>query len=431
MKRIRRTMIAATAGLLAMGGMIVIGEPASAAHVSCGAVITQDTTLDSDLLNCPSDGLLVQGSNITIDLAGHTLSGRSSTNTTPMEQAGIRLMNVTGVVVKNGTITNFDAGVVIGRGSGNSIQNLVLRRNINHSTLTGTINPCNLGDGIVAFDSDNNRIRNNRAVHNGPFSGISLVGDSDGNVVLDNTTRLQDIENAHPNFVTEARPFGNGPCGPFVPGVGNVGAVRQGVGVRVEGPGANNNRVESNQVNNNDAFGILIHGYVCNPLPGTPQQAGENNGNNVVIRNNVVANGFSAQLGGGPTIGDGIGIPAQGPDAVVCTSHTNSVLLNTVTANARHGIHLAHRGTHDNNISRNIVRDNGVDGIRVEGPRPDSSCGNPLTTPCPGAINNRLVDNVGSGNGEHDAHDGNEACDNNRWRNNAFETVFQGCERNS
>ncbi len=430
MKRIRRTMVVATAGLLAMAGMIVIGEPAAAAHISCGAVITQNTTLDSDLLNCPSDGLRVQRSNITIDLAGHTISGRSSTNTTPNEQAGIRLMNVTGVVVKNGTVTNFDAGVVIGSGSGNTVSNLVLRRNINHSTLTGTVNPCNLGDGLVAFDSDNNRIRFNRAVENGPFSGISLVGDSDGNVVSDNTTRLQNIDNAHPNFVTAERPAGNGPCGPFTPGIGNVGAIRQGVGIRVEGPGADNNRVENNQVNNNDAFGVLIHGFVCNPIPGTPQQAGVNNGNNVVIRNNVVANGFFGNLGGGPTTGDGIAVPAQGPDAVVCPSHTNSIQLNTVTNNGRHGIFLAHRGTHDNNVRGNIVRNNAVDGIRLDGPR-DVACGNPLVTPCPGAINNRLVDNVGSGNGEHDGHDGNPNCDNNVWRNNAFGTVFQGCEDNS
>ena len=436
MNQIRRTMTALAAGALALTATVVLGEPAGATHVSCGQVVTQSITLDSDLTNCQGDGLRVQGSNIVIDLAGHTISGRSSTNTTTQEQAGIRLMNVTGVTVRNGTITNFDAGVVIGRGSGNTITGLQVHNNINHSTLTGVTTPCDLGDGIVAFDSDNNTIRSNVAQQNGPFSGISLVGDSDGNLVQNNIAQLQNVDNSHPNFVTEERPFGNGPCGPFVPGVGNVGAVRQGVGIRIEGPGADNNRVEGNHASQNDAFGILLHGYVCHPLPNTPQQAGQNNGNNVISRNNVVSNGFNAQLGGGPTLGDGIAIPAQGPDAVVCVAHTNSVLQNTVTSNARHGIALGGRGTHDNNISGNVVRSNGAatpsgDGINVAGPGgPQSRCGEVLTTPCPGAVNNRLIGNVGQSNAEHDGHDGNPGCDNNLWRNNSFRTVFRGCERN-
>jgi len=433
MKRIRRTVAALATGMVTLAGMVALGEPAGAVHVSCGAVITQSTTLDSNLVNCPGDGLRVQGSNIVLDLGGRTISGIATTNTTTQEQAGVRLMNVTGVTVRNGTITNFDGGVVVGRGSGNTLTNLQVLSNINHSTLTGIVTPCDIGDGIVTLDSDNNVIRNNVAEHNGPYGGITLVGDSDGNLVQSNVASLHDVDNSHPNFVTEGRPNGNGPCGPFVTGIGTVGAIRQGVGIRVEGPGADNNRVEGNQVSQNDAFGILLHGYVCNPGPGQPDQV--NNGNNVVVRNNVTSNGFRAQLGGAPTNGDGIAIPAQGPDAIVCTSHTNSVLQNVVTGNARHGIALGNRGTHSNNISGNVVRNNGAavpgDGIRVGGPgNATSRCGEPLTTPCPGAINNTLTGNVGSGNSEHDGHDANPACDNNLWRSNSFGTVFQGCERN-
>ena len=49
--------------------------PASASHVNCGDVITQDTTLDSDLLNCPGDGLVIGADGVTVDLAGHTIDG--------------------------------------------------------------------------------------------------------------------------------------------------------------------------------------------------------------------------------------------------------------------------------------------------------------------------------------------------------------------
>jgi hypothetical protein len=37
-------------------------------HVRCGDVITQDTTLDSDLIDCPGDGIVIGASDITLDL---------------------------------------------------------------------------------------------------------------------------------------------------------------------------------------------------------------------------------------------------------------------------------------------------------------------------------------------------------------------------
>jgi dipeptidyl aminopeptidase/acylaminoacyl peptidase len=48
---------------------------AVANHVQCGDVITQDTTLDSDLIDCPGDGLVIGADNITLDLNGHTIDG--------------------------------------------------------------------------------------------------------------------------------------------------------------------------------------------------------------------------------------------------------------------------------------------------------------------------------------------------------------------
>jgi parallel beta-helix repeat protein len=48
---------------------------APAAHVGCGAVVTQDTTLDSDLVDCPANGVHIAGSGVTLDLAGHTIDG--------------------------------------------------------------------------------------------------------------------------------------------------------------------------------------------------------------------------------------------------------------------------------------------------------------------------------------------------------------------
>ena len=45
---------------LAVAGLVAFGDSqASASHVSCGDTITADTTLDSDLLNCPNNGIVI------------------------------------------------------------------------------------------------------------------------------------------------------------------------------------------------------------------------------------------------------------------------------------------------------------------------------------------------------------------------------------
>src|SRR4051812_39431258 len=48
--------VAATAVVLAL-----TASQSFAQHVQCGDVITQDTTLDSDLIGCPADGIVIEG----------------------------------------------------------------------------------------------------------------------------------------------------------------------------------------------------------------------------------------------------------------------------------------------------------------------------------------------------------------------------------
>jgi hypothetical protein len=48
--------VAVIPGLAVVGLMALSGEPARASHVSCGAEITADTTLVSDLVDCPNTG---------------------------------------------------------------------------------------------------------------------------------------------------------------------------------------------------------------------------------------------------------------------------------------------------------------------------------------------------------------------------------------
>ena len=63
---------ATTAAVLTIAAALLLVPPASATHVGCGDVVTQDTTLDSDLL-CEGDGLIVAASDVTLDLGGHVI----------------------------------------------------------------------------------------------------------------------------------------------------------------------------------------------------------------------------------------------------------------------------------------------------------------------------------------------------------------------
>ncbi len=88
----------------------------------------------------------------------------------------------TGVTIRNGTVTLFDAGVVIVGGSRNTVNRILAEDNI------GTAST-DFGDGITLFDSSGNTIIGNVARHNGPYDGIGLVDNSDNNLVERNAVQ--------------------------------------------------------------------------------------------------------------------------------------------------------------------------------------------------------------------------------------------------
>lgn len=421
MGRFKRGICALAAAGLSLAGLGGVADAAPEAR--CGQRIIKDTVLTTDVGPCANDGLVIAADGITLDLNGHTVSGRVA----KVEQSGILFKGVSGSTVKNGTVTGFDAGVNIEGGSGNTVRGVTARDNVNHSVVSGNDWPCELGDGITVAESRNNRILNNTVTGNGPYSGISIVFNSDANTVAGNNVYENDIPNVQPDGTTA-------PCGaPFA-------RPNQDIGIRIEGPGADANVVgnarfnegtradpnfvdyDGNTVADNQLYGITIHGYVCNPREGDPP--GANNTQNIIRSNTVTGNGFA-----GPNeFGDGIAILSQGPVGTVCVSHTNSILSNTSDGNAQDGIFLGGRASSNNTVNSNAVNGNGRHGINVTGP----------TATALGSINNTLVGNSGSGNGtnavipgaKYDGFDGNPSCDNNGWHGNTFTTVNQPCVLN-
>lgn len=162
------------AGLAVLATTPTISAASADANPVCGQTITSNTTLTADLGPCANSGLIIGASNITLDLGGHRIFGTPQL----LDGAGVYMPGRTGVTVKNGTVTDFDAGVVIDGGSANTVTGITASRNIG-----GTVGNTRsrFGDGIAVESSSNNRIIGNQTINNGPFSGIGLYSlvDSD------------------------------------------------------------------------------------------------------------------------------------------------------------------------------------------------------------------------------------------------------------
>ncbi|MGH9153713.1 MAG: right-handed parallel beta-helix repeat-containing protein [Acidimicrobiales bacterium] len=310
MRAVRRRMSVVCAVVFSTVGPVTTATPAQAADVGCGSVITESTVLHADVGPCPTGpGLVIDASDIVVDLNGFQVKG---VNGATEETVGVLLRRVTGVTLRNGTVTGFDAGVVIGGGSGNTIEALTLRDNV------GNHPDCSFGDGLASFNSSDNVIRNNTVERNGPYSGISLVGASTANAVRGNRVRDNSLLSVY------------------------CGRPDQDIGIRVEGPGASDNTVSGNVVERNGLAGIALH----STLKGDPQ-----NLRNTVAENRAAENGVS---GGG----SGITMLPNGAANFVNRASANVIKGNTVVLNVTDGIQVA-GGSVDNSLLKNSGSGNG------------------------------------------------------------------------
>ncbi len=321
-----------------------IREPAA---VTCGKEITANTTLDGDLLCDEGPALIVTADNVVLDLGGFTVSGDGpGVSNVP----GILLRNVKGVTVRKGTVKGFGAGVAIAGGANNVIENMTCEDNVGSTE-------GDFGDGITLKDTTGNKVRGNTVRRNGPFSGISLVAACTKNEVRDNVISDNNM----------------------LPGDPSMG--RQDMGIRIEGPGADNNKLIGNTVTASGAEGICILPTCHNPQTGCAGTPG--NESNEVSDNLCHRNGISGQ-------GSGIRLFAV-PQPVAASKTT---------------------------IKNNVTNDNTTFGIAIDA----SGAANP------GPPKNKVTGNSGKGNGQFDGFDGNTpGCGSNTWKDNDFVKVNQPC----
>ena len=300
----------------ALGVVVALVAGASMAQtggLSCGDTITVDTTLDRDLSGCRSTGLLIGADKITLDLNGHTVSGDGEEFKACPERefcdVGVLNNGHDGVTVRNGSVRQFESGVLVGRARENRVLDISSSRNTSFGFAvfssaqilvrgsSGSRNIAPDGDGMGLFNSHDVRIVDNSFRRN-PGPGIHVEGSTD-TLIKGNL-----ISHSSPGIL---------------------------LGGETRADRANRNQVRGNRFVGN-AAGVLL---------------GRGN------RNVIARNRFSRD-------GDGIAIE---------NASRNLVALNVILDARKSGIYLGLNeppvGGADNVIRRNVVKRSGKDGFAV------------------------------------------------------------------
>jgi parallel beta-helix repeat protein len=300
----------AAATLLALSAAPALGN-----HVRCGDTITQDTTLDSDLIDCPGDGIVVGADGITLDLNGHTVDGIPGQSGTAVDNSA----GYDGVRVERGTLRQFGRALSLADVSDNIVKNVVMsdtygieayrikRSRIEHSVLRPS-------GGIFISSSEGNYVTDT-VVSSSGHEGISLVW-SDHNVDRSNSliggSPGIEIFESHYSSVVENSVTGGDE------------------GMRLDG--ATHNRIERNRISDVPSYAMHI-----------VNEGGGSNENR--IANNVLVD---TQFG-----------------VFVAQSDDNVFEGNLVSDTSYAGMVIAF--SHGTVLRRNLVRNNLLAGVAIDG----------------------------------------------------------------
>jgi parallel beta-helix repeat protein len=307
-------MVLTVAALLASSGQ------ALASHVGCGDVITHDTTLDSDLIDCPGEGIVIGADGVTLDLDGHTIDGVGGGFPEDFCSVGIASgpqslcpglgdQSQTDVTIKDGAIRDFDFGVLASASDRSVVRDLDVSRTVQGIVLNESRDALIWRNrlsgnhlGISFWSVFQSRITRNVMFDN-QASGIETDGITgsrfDHNVAYGNGDGGIHLHSAHDNVLTHNRAFGNTGSGIETSDGAHTNRIvanwawENGNGVVVF-DGAHGNDIERNFLFHNRSAGVLAGGEVTvagNSLwgNGTGVNLNYENGSHV-IGNRVFAN---------------------------------------------------------------------------------------------------------------------------------------------
>jgi parallel beta-helix repeat protein len=265
------------AGVMAL----LIGAPGSAlaTHVTCGDTITQDTKLDSDLLGCTGDGIVIGADNITLDLGGHVVGGDDDISDHGVQNFG----GFDGVVVTNGEIRDFGVGARFSSSVASRFTGLTVTSNTGSAIVLESGSPSgsivrnsitNNNFGVILTGSSSMNEVSGNSIDNNAASGLLIATNSDQNQVTRNSFFSNDegihVEdnsgstaadgnvlrgNSASNHVTVGLNIGNGAVGTDVIRNDATGNAFDGVFVQ---SGAINTVLLGNNSSNNNQDGIQV-----------------------------------------------------------------------------------------------------------------------------------------------------------------------------
>ena len=177
---------------LTIGSILAVAAaPASAEHVQCGDRITQSTTLDSDIIDCAlptGRAIRIDGTDITLDLGGHTVDGTGV-------GFGITSTSVDSrVTVRNGHVREFANGISLAGEEDSTVRDVTVRDNFQGLQITGLrpvvegVTASGNSVGIKFGNSTDAIVRRNHVFANqaGMGGGVLDSGLIEDNVVHDN-----------------------------------------------------------------------------------------------------------------------------------------------------------------------------------------------------------------------------------------------------
>src|SRR6266542_4459588 len=180
-------------------------QTAAPRALACGDTISRSVVLTTDL-KCSGDALIVQASDITIDLGGHTITGPGAGSPTwpqpNLASSGVKISGQRGVTLKNGSFRSFSSAVFLDNTTDSHIEAIDARANyygiylksatnneVSRSTFRGNIY------GLTLYHSHKNTLAENDSSAQTHFSpggyGIYMYSSND-NMVVGNTFKQND-----------------------------------------------------------------------------------------------------------------------------------------------------------------------------------------------------------------------------------------------
>lgn len=166
---------------------------AASSSAACGQVVSGVVNLTANL-NCSGDGIIVGGPNTVINMNGFSITGPGQDSS----KVGIMVPNVDNVVVNGpGSISNFQAGVLLTGANGFKINSVILSNNQIGTFMTGAENAQvqqNIiqGNSIgVASHSSTGAAMDSNLMNGNLLAGITLVNTQQSSVGMNNIVGSQ------------------------------------------------------------------------------------------------------------------------------------------------------------------------------------------------------------------------------------------------